>query len=102
MKRSAQLFRRAQEIMPGGVNSPVRAFRSVGGQPLFIAKAKGATVKDVDGKTYIDYVGSWGPMIAGHAHPAVVKAVADAARLGTSYGAVTEAEITLAEMVREA
>jgi glutamate-1-semialdehyde 2,1-aminomutase len=102
MKRSAQLFRRAQKLMPGGVNSPVRAFRSVGGQPLFIARAKGATVTDVDGKTYIDYVGSWGPMIAGHAHQAVVAAVAGAAKLGTSYGAVTEAEITLAEMVREA
>jgi glutamate-1-semialdehyde 2,1-aminomutase len=102
MKRSAQLFRRAQELMPGGVNSPVRAFRSVGGQPLFIAKAKGATVTDVDGRTYIDYVGSWGPMITGHAHPDVVAAVARAAKLGTSYGAVTEAEITLAGMVREA
>jgi glutamate-1-semialdehyde 2,1-aminomutase len=102
MKRSAQLFRRAQRIMPGGVNSPVRAFRSVGGQPVFISKAKGATVTDADGRTYIDYVGSWGPMIVGHAHPEVVAAVQRAAKLGTSYGASTEAEITLAEMVRGA
>jgi glutamate-1-semialdehyde 2,1-aminomutase len=102
MKKSAILFRKAQELLPGGVNSPVRAFRSVGGQPLFIAKAKGATVTDVDGKTYIDYVSSWGPMIAGHAHPQVVAAVTRAAKLGTSYGAVTESEITLARMVHEA
>jgi len=102
MKISAALFRRAQQVLPGGVNSPVRAFRSVGGHPLFIAKAKGSTITDVDGKTYIDYVCSWGPMIAGHAHPQVVAAVIRAARLGTSYGASTEAEITLATMVREA
>ncbi len=102
MKRSAQLFRQAQALMPGGVNSPVRAFRSVGGQPLFIARARGAKVTDADGKTYIDYVCSWGPMIAGHAHPQVVAAVAQAAKLGTSYGASTEAEITLARMVCEA
>ncbi len=102
MKKSAALFRQAQLVMPGGVNSPVRAFRSVGGQPLFIAKAKGSTITDVDGKTYIDYVSSWGPMIAGHAHPRVVAAVSRAARLGTSYGASTETEITLATMVREA
>jgi glutamate-1-semialdehyde 2,1-aminomutase len=102
MRKSAALFRRAQELMPGGVNSPVRAFRSVGGHPLFIAKARGATITDVDGKTYLDYVGSWGPMIAGHAHPQVVEAVTRAARLGTSYGASTEAEIELAAMVHEA
>jgi glutamate-1-semialdehyde 2,1-aminomutase len=102
MKKSAQLFRQAQKLMPGGVNSPVRAFRSVGGHPLFIARAKGATITDVDDKTYLDYVCSWGPMIAGHAHPQVVSAVSRAAKLGTSYGASTEAEITLARMVHEA
>jgi glutamate-1-semialdehyde 2,1-aminomutase len=102
MSRSSDLFNEAQKLMPGGVNSPVRAFRSVGGEPLFIAKAKGASVTDVDGKTYIDYVGSWGPMIVGHAHPAVVAAVTRAAKLGTSYGALTPSEITLAKMVCEA
>jgi glutamate-1-semialdehyde 2,1-aminomutase len=102
MKKSAALFRQARRVMPGGVNSPVRAFRSVGGHPLFIAKARGSTITDVDGTTYIDYVGSWGPMIAGHAHPRVVAAVSRAARLGTSFGASTEAEIVLATMVREA
>ena len=100
--RSAKLFREAQTLMPGGVNSPVRAFRSVGGDPIFIAKAKGCTVTDVDGNSYIDYVGSWGPMIVGHAHPQVVAAVSRAAKLGTSYGALTESEITLARMVRDA
>src|SRR5512137_348516 len=84
MSKSATLFRRAQQVMPGGVNSPVRAFRSVGGHPLFIAKAKGSTITDADGKKYLDYVCSWGPMIAGHAHPQVVAAVIRAARLGTS------------------
>jgi glutamate-1-semialdehyde 2,1-aminomutase len=102
MTKSAVLFRQAQQVMPGGVNSPVRAFRSVGGHPLFIAKAKGATITDVDGRTYLDFVSSWGPMIAGHANPKVVAAVTDAAKLGTSYGASTEAEITLARMVGEA
>jgi len=102
MRKSAALFRLAQQVMPGGVNSPVRAFRSVGGHPLFIAKAKGSAITDVDGKTYIDYVSSWGPMIAGHAHPGIVAAVSRAARLGTSYGASTEAEIVLATMVCEA
>jgi glutamate-1-semialdehyde 2,1-aminomutase len=102
MSRSATLFREAQTLMPGGVNSPVRAFRSVGGHPLFIAKAKGCTVTDADGRTYIDYVSSWGPMIVGHAHPRVVAAVTAAAKRGTSYGALTASEITLARMVREA
>ena len=88
--------------MPGGVNSPVRAFRSVNGKPLFIARAKGCRVTDVEGRTYIDYVSSWGPMIVGHAHPQVVSAVQKAAARGTSYGAPTIAENQLAGMVREA
>ena len=102
MNKSAALFRQAQRVMPGGVNSPVRACRAVGGHPLFVAKAKGSTITDVDGKTYIDYVCSWGPMIAGHAQPRVIAAITRAAKLGTSYGASTEAEITLARMVHEA
>lgn len=99
---SKVLFRKAQKLMPGGVNSPVRAFRSVGGQPLFIARAKGSRIRDAEGRTYIDYVSSWGPMIVGHAHPEVVAAVQKAAARGTSYGAPTEAENRLAEMVIEA
>jgi len=99
MTRSQELFERAQRRIPGGVNSPVRAFKAVGGTPLFIARAEGARVTDADGKTYIDYVGSWGPMILGHAHPAVVEAVTQAATRGTSYGAPCEAEVELAERV---
>jgi glutamate-1-semialdehyde 2,1-aminomutase len=99
---SKVLFREAQKLMPGGVNSPVRAFRSVGGKPIFIARAKGSKVRDVEGRTYIDYVSSWGPMIVGHAHPQVVKAVQKAAGKGTSYGAPTAAENRLARMVIEA
>jgi glutamate-1-semialdehyde 2,1-aminomutase len=102
MTRSEALFKEAQGLMPGGVNSPVRAFRSVGGHPLVIARAKGATVTDVDGNAYIDFVSSWGPMIVGHAHPKVVAAVTRAAKLGTSYGALTPSEITLARMVCDA
>jgi glutamate-1-semialdehyde 2,1-aminomutase len=98
--RSAELFRRASEVTPGGVNSPVRAFRSVGGDPFFVARADGARLWDVDGNEYLDYVLSWGPLILGHAHPAVIEAVRDAATRGTSYGAPTEAEVELAEEVR--
>jgi glutamate-1-semialdehyde 2,1-aminomutase len=97
--QSAQLFERAQRVIPGGVNSPVRAFRGVGGTPLFIRSASGATITDADGRTYIDYVGSWGPMILGHAHPEVIAAIQEAAARGTSYGAPTELEIELAEEV---
>ena len=86
---SKTLFARAQKYIPGGVNSPVRAFRSVGGHPLFITRAQGATVTDADGNTYLDYVASWGPMILGHAHPGVVRAIQRAAGAGTSYGAPT-------------
>jgi glutamate-1-semialdehyde 2,1-aminomutase len=99
--RSSELFRRAQEVTPGGVNSPVRAFRAVGGEPFFVASAAGSRIRDVDGNEYLDYVLSWGPLILGHAHPAVVRAVRDAAARGTSYGAPTEAEVELAELVRE-
>jgi len=99
---SSRLFTEAKELIPGGVNSPVRAFRSVGGTPLFIERAKGSSVRDVDGNTYIDYVGSWGPMILGHAHPKVVAAVRAAAQRGTSYGAPTPGEIELARLIRKA
>ncbi|MFD1815013.1 glutamate-1-semialdehyde 2,1-aminomutase [Rhodococcus gannanensis] len=97
--RSAQLFDRASSVIPGGVNSPVRAFGSVGGTPRFIASAKGSTLTDVDGKDYVDLVCSWGPMILGHAHPAVVEAVRSAALGGLSFGAPTEGEIELAELI---
>lgn len=100
-KKSRELFERAQEIIPGGVNSPARAFRSVGGTPPFIEKAKGSLITDVDGNDYIDFVGSWGPMILGHAHPAVIKAVQDASFNSTSFGAPTEIEIRMAERVRQ-
>ncbi|MEX2601828.1 MAG: glutamate-1-semialdehyde 2,1-aminomutase [Balneolaceae bacterium] len=97
---SKKLFERAQQFIPGGVNSPARAFKSVGGVPLFIEKAKGSILTDADGNEFIDYVGSWGPMILGHAYPAVVKAVQDASFRSTSFGAPTEVEIRMAELVR--
>jgi glutamate-1-semialdehyde 2,1-aminomutase len=100
--RSRKLFEEAKKHIPGGVNSPVRAFRSVGGDPLFIRKAKGPKIYDVDGKAYIDYVLSWGPMILGHAHPRVTAALRKAVANGTSFGAPTELEITLARMVKKA
>ena len=100
--RSRKLFDEAKKHIPGGVNSPVRAFRSVGGEPLFIKKAKGSRITDADGKTYIDYVLSWGPMILGHAHPRVTAALKKAVASGTSFGAPTELEITLAKMVKKA
>src|SRR5256886_8386219 len=100
--KSTELFARAVELMPGGVNSPVRAFRGVGGTPRFIREAKGATMTDVDGRTYIDYVGSWGPMILGHADPEVIAALTDALARGTSYGAPTELEIEVAEEIIDA
>ncbi len=98
--KSAKLFARAQQIIPGGVNSPVRAFKAVGGTPLFIRSASGAHLTDVDGRTYVDYVMSWGPLIHGHAPGGLVKAVAAAARGGTSFGAPTELEVELGELVR--
>ncbi len=97
--KSSELFRRAQRVIPGGVNSPVRAFRAVGRDPLFIKEARGCTITDTDGNQFIDYVGSWGPMILGHAHPAVIEAIREAASRGTSYGAPTELEIELAEEI---
>jgi len=100
VSRSAELFDRARAVLPGGVNSPVRAFRAVGGMPFFVAHAQGARLTDVDGKTYLDYVCSWGPLILGHAHPAVLEAIRTAAQRGWSYGAPCEAEVELAELVR--
>ncbi len=97
--RSQRFFEQAKELFPGGVNSPVRAFNAVGGDPRFIAQAKGAYLTDVDGMSYIDFVGSWGPMIAGHAHPKVIEAIQQAASLGTSYGAPCPGEISLAKQV---
>ncbi|MDP3857192.1 MAG: glutamate-1-semialdehyde 2,1-aminomutase [Stagnimonas sp.] len=98
-RRSEQLFDRAQDSIPGGVNSPVRAFRAVGGTPRFIQSAQGAWLTDADGRRYVDYVGSWGPMILGHQYPAVVEAVREQALIGFSYGAPTEAEIEMAELL---
>jgi glutamate-1-semialdehyde 2,1-aminomutase len=102
VEKSKALFEAAKKVIPGGVNSPVRASRSVGCDPLFITRAQGTTLWDADGSSYIDFVGSWGPMIAGHAHPDIVKAVKNAAELGTSFGAPTPLEVDLAEMVVEA
>ena len=99
MTRSEELFARAQAVIPGGVSSPVRAFKAVGGSPLFVARAEGARFWDEDGRPFIDYVGSWGPMILGHAQPAVVEAVRAAASRGTSYGAPCAGEVELAERV---
>jgi glutamate-1-semialdehyde 2,1-aminomutase len=98
--RSSELFDRAKRVLPGGVNSPVRAFRAVGGTPFFVAYAEGSRLFDADGKSYIDYVCSWGPLILGHAHPAVLDAVRNAAERGWSYGAPCEAEVELAEEVQ--
>lgn len=99
MSRSEQLFQQAQQHIPGGVNSPVRAFKAVGGSPVFIEKAKGAYVWDADGKQYVDYVQSWGPMIVGHTHPEVIEAVVKTAQNGLSFGAPTEKETTLADTI---
>lgn len=98
-ERSAQLYQQARDLMPGGVSSPVRAFRGVGGDPLFIARGEGPYIYDVDGSRYVDYVMSWGPLVLGHAHPAVVEAIQQQAAHGTSFGAPTELEIQLARLV---
>ena len=98
-KRNQELFDRAQRHIPGGVNSPVRAFRSVGGTPCFFASGSGSRVTDVDGKAYLDYVGSWGPLILGHAHPEVIAAVQEAAAQGLSFGAPTEREVNMADLL---
>ena len=97
--RSAELYERACRVIPGGVSSPVRAFRAVGGTPLFIARAAGAQVFDADGRSYLDFVGSWGPLIAGHAHPVVVAAVTEALARGTTFGAPCAGEVELAERI---
>jgi len=99
--KSVELLARAERVIPGGVNSPVRAFRSVGGSPVFVSRAEGPYLYGADGARYTDYVGSWGPMILGHAHPAVIQAISAAAKNGTSYGAPTELEIRFAEKVIE-
>ena len=99
---SQALFEKSQTLIPGGVNSPVRAFRGVGGTPFFVARAEGARLQDVDGRSYVDFLGSWGPLVLGHAPAAVVEAVSEAARRGTSYGAPTAGEVDMAERIRAA
>lgn len=101
LEKSAAAFAEAKKLMPGGVNSPVRSYRSVDCNPPFIARAEGSHIYDIDGNDYIDYVGSWGPMVVGHAHPQVVKALQEAAARGTSYGAPTLIESQLAKKVME-
>lgn len=100
MNQNERLFERAQASIPGGVNSPVRAFRAVGGSPVFVSRAEGAYLYDAEGKKYVEYVGSWGPMILGHANPAVIAAITEAATRGTSFGAPTELEVQFAEKVK--
>ena len=102
LDKSRELQKRAEQLIPGGVNSPVRAFRSVGGDPPFLVRGEGAYVWDADGNRYIDYVGSWGPLILGHAAPEVIEAIVAAARNGTSFGASTPTEAELAALVAEA
>src|SRR4249919_4131717 len=99
---SEKLFQRAQKLIPGGVNSPVRAFRGVGGSPPFIARGEGSHLFDVDGNEYIDYVGSWVPLLLGHRHPEILAALEGALGIGTSFGAPTEHEIDLADAITEA
>jgi glutamate-1-semialdehyde 2,1-aminomutase len=96
---SEMWFARARRALPGGVNSPVRAWSAVGGAPRFVASASGSRIRDVEGREYIDYIGSWGPMIAGHAQPSVIEALIDAARQGTSFGAATPQEVEFAERI---
>src|SRR5689334_6718632 len=97
--KSSIAFARAKHLIPGGVNSPARAFGGVGGEPIFMDRGEGAYLFDIDGNKYIDYIGSWGPLILGHRHPAVEKAVEAALRKGTTFGAPTEAESELAELI---
>src|SRR6202451_2516101 len=99
--RSQEIFRRATDVLVGGVNSPVRAFRAVGGDPIVVDRASGARMWDADGNEYIDYVCSWGALILGHAHPKVVQAISEQARRGTSYGMPTELEVELATRIRK-
>ena len=97
-KRSSELFAAAQQVLPGGVNSPVRAFNAVGGNPIFIKEANGAYLTDEDNRKYIDYIASWGPLILGHAYPPVIEAVTERAKKGTSFGIPTEVEVQIAEL----
>src|SRR5215475_3078848 len=97
--KSEELFARAQAVIPGGVNSPVRAFRSVGGVPRFIERGEGSRIYDVDGISYIDYVGSWGPLLLGHRPKCVIDALREVLEVGTSFGAPTEREIEIAEVI---
>ena len=99
--RSAELYRRALPVLPGGVNSPVRAMHAIGRDPIFVERGSGAELFDVDGNAYVDYVCSWGPLILGHAHPAVLEAIGEAAALGTTFGAPTAGEVELAELVSQ-
>ena len=101
IKKSMQLFEEAKLHMPGGVNSPVRAFKNIGGNPIFFKKAKGAYVFDADNNQYIDYIGSWGPMIMGHSNPNIIKAISKQLELGTSYGAPTSLESKTAELIKK-
>src|SRR6266699_416628 len=100
--RSREAYERAERVIPGGVNSPARAFGAVGGHPLFIARGEGTYLYDVDGNQYLDYVGSWGPLILGHTHPKVVRAIEETGRRGSSFGAPTELETELAELIVDA
>src|SRR5437667_7528572 len=100
--RSRAAFARAKRLIPGGVNSPARAFGAVGGEPPFIARGEGPWLIDIDGNRYLDYIGSWGPLILGHSHPRVVAAVSEALQQGASFGAPTERETRLAELILEA
>src|SRR5688572_13426975 len=102
LNRSEELLLRAQKSIPGGVNSPVRAYRSVGGTPPFIARGEGSHIYDADGNEYIDYVSSWGPLLLGHCHPEIIEAVRATLEIGTSFGAPTEREVELAERICEA
>src|SRR5579883_699868 len=95
--KSEAIFEKAQKLIPGGVNSPVRAYRSVGGNPPFISRGNGSRIWDIDGNEYVDYVGSWGPLLLGHRHPDILRALAGALEIGTSFGAPTEQEVELAE-----
>src|SRR5215475_12328796 len=98
-KKSEELFDEALRYIPGGVNSPVRAFRAVGGQPFFVKRAKGARIWDADGNEYLDYVGTWGPAILGHAHPKILQAVKEAAENGISFGIPNPLEVTMAKLI---
>src|SRR5262249_39553568 len=100
--RSQAIFERAKQVIPGGVNSPVRACRSVGADPVFVAQADGATITDADGNRYVDLVGSWGPLILGHCHPDILDAIAEVMSQGTTFGAPTEIEVRFAEAIRDA